>query len=236
MRVLLVTATRFELVPFEDELTPLERGNDKLERFKWGDLQLDVLVCGIGMISVTYKLTKILLSNSYDCVINAGIAGSYQKKLRIGTVVNVVKEQFSALGIERTDSFQTLFEAGFLKPNQFPYHDGTLINPGFRYIHDIPEVNGITSNIIHLSEKKIQDIRQKFNPDVESTEGAAVFYVCLQQKIPFLQLRAISNYVEDSDKCEWNIPLALENLSLALFSVLNRLEPASKRNRETMPT
>ncbi len=229
MNVLLVTATRFELIPFLEELKPLGKLENKIEQYQWEDISLDVLICGVGMVSATYQLTTILLTRHYDYVINAGISGSYHKELKIGTVVNVTSERFSTLGVDRDNKFQTLFEAGFLKPNQFPYHNGALVNPGSRYIHDLPEVSGITSNTIRISRDKLPDVRRIFNPDVESTEGGAVFYVCLQRKVPFLQLRAISNYIEDE---EWNIPLALENLRLALFSVLNRIITTTKVKEE----
>jgi futalosine hydrolase len=183
------------------------------------------------MISATYQLTAVLLTRHYDYVINAGISGSYHKELKIGTVVNVTSEQFTTLGVDLDDKLQTLFEAGFIKPNEFPYHNGALVNPGSQYIHDLPEVSGITSNTIRISRDTLPVVRKIFNPDVESTEGGAVFYVCLQQKIPFLQLRAISNYIED-DMSEWDIPLALENLRLALFSVLNRIITTTKVKEE----
>jgi futalosine hydrolase len=44
-------------------------------------------------------------------------------------------------------------------------------------------------------------------------EGAAVFYVCLNENIPVLQIRSISNYVEDRDTTKWDIPLAIKQLN-----------------------
>jgi futalosine hydrolase len=55
-------------------------------------------------------------------------------------------------------------------------------------------------------------------------EGAAVFYVCQMEKIPFLQLRAISNRVEKRNRNAWNIPLPLENLRRVVLLLLNELE------------
>jgi len=53
-------------------------------------------------------------------------------------------------------------------------------------------------------------------------EGAAVFYVCLFEKIPFLEIRAISNYVEVRDTTKWDIPTAIENLTDELFRFLRK--------------
>jgi futalosine hydrolase len=62
-------------------------------------------------------------------------------------------------------------------------------------------------------------LQSRFSPDIETMESAAFFYVCLQEKIPFLALRAISNKVEPRDKSKWNIPLAMQNLSNVLKNV-----------------
>jgi futalosine hydrolase len=51
-------------------------------------------------------------------------------------------------------------------------------------------------------------------------EGATFFYICSREDIPFLALRAISNKVESRNKNNWNIDLALHNLSEKLIDVL----------------
>ena len=54
-------------------------------------------------------------------------------------------------------------------------------------------------------------------------EGAAVFYVCLNEKIPCCQIRSISNFVGESDKNKWNIPLALKNLEDTILKILDEI-------------
>jgi futalosine hydrolase len=65
---------------------------------------------------------------------------------------------------------------------------------------------------------------EKFNPDIETMEGATFFYICSLENIPFLALRAISNKVERRNKINWKIALALNNLSEKLKEVLLTLE------------
>jgi futalosine hydrolase len=60
---------------------------------------------------------------------------------------------------------------------------------------------------------------EKFNPDIESMEGATFFYICRREKIPFLALRAISNIVEIRNRSNWDIKLALLNLAEKLNEV-----------------
>ena len=54
-------------------------------------------------------------------------------------------------------------------------------------------------------------------------EGAALHYVCLHEKIPFLQLRTVSNYVGERNKTKWNIADAFENLNLELVTLINQI-------------
>ena len=65
---------------------------------------------------------------------------------------------------------------------------------------------------------------EKYNPDIETMEGATFFYICSRENIPFLALRAISNRVEPRNKEKWNIQLALDNLSEKLKEVLLTFE------------
>ena len=51
-------------------------------------------------------------------------------------------------------------------------------------------------------------------------EGAAFHYVCLQQKINFLQIRGISNMVGERDKTKWKIKKAIENLNNELLKII----------------
>ena len=74
-----------------------------------------------------------------------------------------------------------------------------------------------TSYADHLKEVselslEIQKIIERLNPQIESMEGAAFFYVCQQKKQQCIQLRAISNYVEKRNRKSWKVDLALNNL------------------------
>jgi len=88
-------------------------------------------------------------------------------------------------------------------------------------------VEGVTVNKVHGSQLSIQKVIKQFSPDVESMEGAAVSYVCMQQQIKFIQIRAISNYVEKRNKSAWNIPLAVRNLNIMLQKLVLNLRVES---------
>jgi len=207
MKVLIVAATEFEIKPL-------------IETQK----KAEILITGIGSSATIYHLTKRLLTNHYDLVIQAGIAGMFPGKFTLGAVVAVKEDAFADVGIEEKGELRTLFEYGFLDKNEFPFSDGKLLNPSV-ILEKIPlpaataiTVNMVSDNFIHN-----ENFRQKYHADIESMEGAAFHYVCLQQKIDFLQIRSISNVVGERDKSRWAIDSAIRNLNSELIKIIDNL-------------
>jgi len=222
MRILFVGATCFELYQFFENLKQGPNNKGPVFHYTWHNLDIDLILTGLGATFTTYFLTKALSHTNYDLVINAGIAGSFRDEISIGMVVNVKSEQFCDFGIEEADRIKTVFEAGFVEPDDFPFHNGILVNPNWYENLELPAVHGVTGNISHGAAGSIERIVRDFNPDIESMEGAAIFYVCLYEKVPFIEIRAISNYVDIRDTDKWDIPTAIENLADELFRFLRK--------------
>ena len=54
-------------------------------------------------------------------------------------------------------------------------------------------------------------------------EGATVFKVCKEMKIPCIQIRSISNKVEKRNKENWNLDLAISNLNIEVEKIITTL-------------
>jgi futalosine hydrolase len=217
-KILYVTATRPEgdtLKKFREIMSD----NDRLESF-----ETDLLITGVGSMATAWSLKQwITLNEKPDLAINAGIAGSFNDRINIGDVVMPVSDCFADAGVEDGENFLTLSESGLISANDFPYKDG-LLYTDTRYNEKMKSilkpVRAITVNTATGSETTKGKLLKKFNPDIETMEGATFFYICSRENIPFLALRAISNKVEPRDKNNWNIDLALNNLSEKLIDVL----------------
>jgi len=220
MKILIVAATWMEVKLLADELAFTGEKSHFLKQYRFADKEVDILITGIGTTFTAFHLTHTLQSNNYNLVINLGIAGSLTHNLAIGEVVNVISEEFADLGIEDKDEFLTLFESGFIESNEFPFEGGLLKVTNSNGFINLKKVRGITTNKSHGNVSSIEEIHQKFVAQVESTEGAAVLYVCNWLGISCYQIRAISNFVEPRDSSKWNIPLALENLKKTALKVL----------------
>ena len=220
MKILIVSATEKEILPLKNKLKIKSSVVCVMKYSVIKDFNVDFLITGIGSTLTTYALTKKLSDKKYDFVINAGIAGSFTSELLIGDVINVQTDEFADLGIEDKNDFFTLFEKGFIEKNQIPFTESKLINPTNLNVN-LKQVSGITVNTTHGNKNSIELFKNKFNAAIETMEGAAFFYVCLNENVNFLQIRAISNYVEERNNANWDIPLAIQNLNEKLFDIID---------------
>jgi len=58
---------------------------------------------------------------------------------------------------------------------------------------------------------------------IESMEGAAVFKVCEEIKVPCIQIRSISNKIERRNKENWDLDLSISNLNTEVEKIINNL-------------
>lgn len=220
MFLTIVAATPFEIDPLLIFLKEHFKEEENMI-FQKEKLVVHLLITGVGIPLTALSLGSYYSKNKPDFVINAGIAGALNLNLKIGEVVNVVSECFGDLGVEEADgTFTNVHELGLINPNEFPFENGILHNPKAVEYQFLPTANGLTVNKVHGSDSSINALKSKYSADVESMEGAAFFLACLMAKIDFIEIRAISNFVEPRNKENWNIPLSIENLNTVLIEMV----------------
>ncbi|MGK2905028.1 MAG: futalosine hydrolase [Desulfuromonadales bacterium] len=67
---------------------------------------------------------------------------------------------------------------------------------------------------------KATEIEERTGGICENMEGAAVALACQQLSVPLLEVRGISNLVEDRDTSRWNLPLAMSSAQHAILTLL----------------
>ncbi len=232
MHLLLVSATPFEIAPIKAYLEKHFEKKAELH-FTKENLKVSILITGVGIAYTSFFLGKVFSKYSFDFAINVGVAGAFHKNLKIGDIVNVHTERFADLGVEEADGqFTDIHQLDLIQPNKFPFQNGKLINPTVKDFDFLPKATGLTVNKVHGFEKSINAIKRKYSEDIESMEGAAFFLGCLLEKIPFLEIRAISNYVEPRNKENWNLPLAIDHLGLIITDILESLELPETAQKE----
>lgn len=189
-------------------------------------LKADVLSTGVGILRTTHALTQKLASSNYDLCINTGIAGSYDRNLLLGEVVNVIDDFVPEEGAEDDKDFLSVFDLKLANRNQFPFKDGKISNDfgiPVQCLGSVKSVSGLT-RITATGKSESVNRFSSLGCSTESMEGAAFFYVCRSQKIPCLQLRAISNYVEKRNRTSWKAGEALNNVQSFILKLLSELQ------------
>jgi futalosine hydrolase len=195
MSILIASATSTEIAPFLEEYR--YRASSFVD-------DVDVLITGIGLTAATYSISKQVQVKRPDLIIQAGIAGCFDTGIPLGTVVAIKKELIADQAVMEDKQWKTLTDLQLLSPNQRPYTNQWLVNKSeiLKKIK-LKKVTAISINEISTSAQKIAWYRERFNPVTESMEGAALHYVALMENIPFVQLRAISNYIGVRNKSNW---------------------------------
>jgi futalosine hydrolase len=214
MYILLVAATNFEIQPTINYLAERD--------CVIGHHRFDVLITGIGSMSTTYWLTKTIGKQRPEMLIQAGIGGSFSASYPPGSLVLVNEEVTGDLGVEENNEFKDVFDMGLPQITD-PYTGKSLENKQADLLqqYNLPLVKSVTINEISTRPARIQQLQQKYQPVVESMEGAAFHYVALVEKIPFIQLRAVSNMVGERDKTKWKMKEAIQLLNEQLIKMVN---------------
>lgn len=223
MKVLISAAEKEELIVAKQAFELLPAKVRETIEVSW-------LLTGIGTTSTTYRLTKMIAESPtpFDFAINVGIAGSFTPQFPLGSVARVDVEYFGDLGFETFQGFQTLFDYKILDADTHPFRGGKLIAPKLsdrveQKIASIAKGVGVTVQTVSGIPGRKELLIKEFSPDIESMEGAAFFYVAILEKIPFMELRSVSNQVGERDRTKWDIPLALEKLRESLKMVLEAI-------------
>lgn len=217
MKILLAAATAGEIAGINDWIADREEA---------GLAVPDVLITGVGMLATTFSLTRKLCQQKYDLVIGAGVAGAFDTSIPLGSCVLVTEEQLGDLGAEDHDQFLDVFSLGLQHPNDHPFSNGRLRAPHVHLpinIYTLRAVTGLTVQHVSGNAQTIASRRARYNSQVESMEGAALNYVCMQMNIPFLQVRSISNYVTPRDRSAWKMGEAVAALNKQLTDWLSKL-------------
>jgi futalosine nucleosidase len=212
----------------EEEIITAKQAFNSLSREEQEQLEVTYLLTGIGTTSTSYRLTKLLSGEKFDLAVNIGIAGSFSDQFPIGSVAIIAKEFFGDLGFETFAGFQTLFDYKILDADTFPFKSGAIHAPRMTdeveaVLSEYKRATAVTVQTVSGLPEKRSRLEHDFKPQIESMEGAAFFYICALENLPFIEIRSVSNEVGERDRSKWNIPFALNELKGACAKLLKTL-------------
>ncbi|GAC1420774.1 MAG: hypothetical protein NVS1B13_20550 [Flavisolibacter sp.] len=214
MELLLCAATEKEIQPTIENLNQYQRGG----------FNMKVLITGVGLTTAIFRLTQQVGAARPQFILQAGICGALDTTLALNQTIVIKNEIIGDEGVEENGAFQSLFDLKLRDPNQFPWKDKKLSNPGsFLPFSHLKVVDGMSINEITTRYDRIELYRAKYGVQVESMEGAALHYLSLAENISFMQLRTISNYAGERNKNKWSIEGAIAQLNFELQRTIPKI-------------
>ena len=212
MRILFVAATEFEV----GELLKTQESRAKNQESNI----FSTLITGVGMVATAYALGRELAKNQYDLVINLGIAGSFDRSIALGDIVEITEDTLAELGAEDDEAFLPITQMGF---GESSFKATESLSNVYKTAN-LTQATAITVNTVHGNEASIKKVQARLKVQIESMEGAAFFYACREAGVPCMQIRAVSNYVEKRNRDNWQIGLAVKNLNTFAAALIAELQ------------
>jgi futalosine hydrolase len=225
MNILLAAATEREIAPTLAWLHAHAVEADK-DSFSLGAVSVQMCLTGVGIMAATEALTRALLTTRYAFALQAGVAGTFDHGIPLGEVVRVESETLADLGAEDHDgSLLDVYRLGLAGHSDAPFRNGrlesnwqeSLLSGAFSGLRS---VSGITVQTVSGAASTITSRAERYGVGVETMEGAPFHFCCLKAEVPFVQLRAISNYVEPRNRAAWKMPEAIAALNTTLISAM----------------
>ncbi len=240
--ILIISPTKMEIVPLlklaEKWSEIIYESGSAIINAMYMKKKFKILITQPGIVNTAQALTEEIIRNRPAIVIQTGIAGIFKKTgLKIGDIAVAESEQYIHAGVETGRSYRNLnldplpFDLisgiSLTRKGIFPV-DSELSRLCFKILQNYFSMKKIkvgrglfiTVSTITGSQSTAEELFSIFTPCMEAMEGAAAAHVTALYKIPFVEIRAGSNYAGQRNKSRWNIPLAAERASLAVAALI----------------
>jgi futalosine hydrolase len=218
MRIIVTAATVDEWMPAYLQIDTLYTSESKRMKVIFHQ-------SGVGLLATAVSLTKLVAEEKPDLIIQVGIAGCFNESVPLGKVVCIKEESLGDLGVHEEGKWKDIFDLKLEKSSYPPFEKRKLPNQWLKEYNllKLPEVAAVTINQVTTAEDHKQQLIKKYEAVTESMEGAALHYVCRNFNVPFMQIRAVSNYIGERDKSKWEMKAAIENLNQTVLKYLEKL-------------
>lgn len=190
---------------------------------------------GIGKVNAAAAVTSLLERYRPWLLVNTGCGGAYhESNLQVGELAIATAEIYGDEGVLTMDGWHSLELIGIpsveRKGNRYSNEFPLSLEAAERAFQlaislGLPVRRGkfITVSTCSGTTVRGSELFRRFGGICETMEGAAVAHVAMLYEVDCLEVRGISNMVEDRDMSRWDIPLAVEMAQRFLFKLLKGL-------------
>jgi len=189
------------------------------------------IVSGIGKVNAAHAATVLQERFSPRLVILFGVGGAYpSSRLKVGDIAAAEMEIYGDEGVLTPKGFREtdfigipLLEMdGKRYFNEFPLlsprlTSGSIRDPNVRF------GTFVTVSTCTGTRGRAEELEKRFGAVCENMEGAAVAHVCAMYGTMLIEIRGISNIVEERDKRKLDFRLASERSQELVIELLKDL-------------
>lgn len=197
-----------------------------------------IIICAGGVGKVNAAAAAAVMIDRYQpqLLINTGCAGAYiGSGLAIGNLVVASEETLADDGVVVSDGWKDLSYMNITTARQGGvncYNTLPLSGHASEKAMQLANYYGLflmrgrfaTVSTCSGTRQHGENISQRWDALIENMEGAAVAQVCLRCGVDCLEIRGISNLVEERDLKKWNIPLAVEAAQRFVLRYLEEMD------------
>ena len=214
------------------------------KRFVEGSLAgRKIVLCagGMGKVNAAHAATVLIERYAPEAVVVFGVGGAYPSSgAQVGDLALAREEIAGDDGVLTKEGFRDtrfmgiplLTTASSTIYNAFPA-PASLLGSAFHTLQSPPAPDGgkvhagtfVTLSTCTGTSERARELEQRYRGLCENLEGAAVAQVAGCYGVPWLEVRGISNIVEDRDLATWDIPKAARTAQQAVLRLLEGWRP-----------
>jgi futalosine hydrolase len=227
--LLLLTATEAEGQSVLERAEELERTGGASARGRLAGVRFRWIAAGLGPVNTALGLTRDLEGVLPTAVIQLGIGGGFiPAGLAPGDVVVATEEIYGDLGVITPTGWHGAEMIGIpLVPGDPPRFNRFPLEPELtRAAAAACSARFgpfLTQSLCTGSARVAGELWGRWGALCENMEGAAAAHVCTVYQVPFVEIRGISNLVEDRNRESWQIGRAIGAATGALLEVVRDL-------------
>lgn len=234
--IALLAPTPFESKRIRSEIQPEPAENMKIiYKGNLFDKTIYFSHCGAGKVNAAHSATLLLENYDIEKLVLFGIGGAYERSgLDIGDIAIAETENYGEEGVITSDGWKPVDFIGIpLLKKEKEYYNSYPMDPDLRGQaafaskncgFNVRSGNFITVSTCSGTQLAGEFLRKRFNGLCENMEGAAVAHICTMYDIPMVEVRGISNIIEDRDMNRWDIEKAAANCNKTVLELIRRLD------------
>jgi futalosine hydrolase len=236
--IALISSVPFEQNIIQSNISAPEQinlGTKKAMKGTCNGLPVILLATGIGKVNAAHVATIICEQYPLQIIVNFGVGGAYPDSgLEVGQIAVATSEIYGDEGVIEPQGWHDMEHIGIpvVEKQGQNFYNKFSVDPDlvqkFQTAIKLMNIKSVAGPFVTVSTssgttERALELESRFGGICENMEGAALAHICAIYNVSFVEIRGISNIVENRNKEKWDLSLASLNCQKALLNVITKL-------------